>query len=905
MKKLFLFLCLTILAFSAISQNTSPIVVKDFMLQANGSMDIKQVKKDARTDHDNNPVCMIQMKAVGFDKKLLKKIIVGANGLEIMDKKIKDDMIILYVSSNKIGDIIIKYMGDCVFSIPHKLEGHKIYSMTLSLETATLVIQTVPAEADIFIDNEKVGVGYASNAVSIGVEHKYRVSYKDYYSKEGVVYFEKMETRIIKVELEPNLTNKVLSHGMNLVKEMQNENTIYEIRDVFDLGSTQQKKITVEVPKNSIIKLTTGKLTNGKLTGSFKVDTDDMEAFLGDVDCSEAFIINMPHLTEEEITDVFPNYTETVGRDFYQRHETHIIASKYIYDVNGMNKIYNLSSGNRYNVRYIFYDRNKKIVGYTGFSNVYETVIPANTCYVGFVIGLDSASKITNWRDNIVKVAFSFLCGKSQSIDADFPDSVDIKMRDYSKIYINKVGKCIYYTEDYKMVCIPKSVFKHYKYLNVKTQTGNNAKGTRIHFLKSFPQHQKNVEYSDYYHPKDYDATEPLVYKGQIVRDAQDNLIYVNSKYVTITERVDNGATYYIGTLKDHIGCIAALPNMTYNYVIPPDCEYIAINAIASSEGDIVDYTPLSVSLTNMGNMEQFNDVDFSNMDTKQLQQKFMHWNVGHFTNGALPSISVDNNDDYSSANYGKISAFKSFLENYKDYHLMLNEYDAFFAKDKNGNFVMTDSLIVHRDVIVKGARNNNYNYLAGFMQKNLESVKYGIFESLKGVSNTTPSYEYGIGYIIYGFCYGKSTLYVMHVHLANRIGEFTNDMLHEIVDITKNYSNIILLGDLNITSASGLSVLTNSSDNGGGGFKILNTKTGGIYEKSHPSNNYNLDWCLYRLEGNMHISGFSMVSEAAGLGLSDHLPITFTVSTNVSDDIDSDIHISKKSRKHRNNNKN
>ena len=191
--------------FTGFSQNTSPLVVKDFMLQTNGIMDIEQVPKNARTDWDNNPVCMIQVKAVGFDENLMQKFVFVPNGIDITHKTIKDGMVILYISSNKIGEITIKHMGDCRFTLPYKLEGHKIYALTLGMETATLVVKSVPVEAVIFIDNEKVGTGYASKAVSIGVEHRYKVVFDDfYYPKEGIIYFDKRDEKEVVVELEPN-----------------------------------------------------------------------------------------------------------------------------------------------------------------------------------------------------------------------------------------------------------------------------------------------------------------------------------------------------------------------------------------------------------------------------------------------------------------------------------------------------------------------------------------------------------------------------------------------------------------------------------------------------------------------------------------------------------------------------
>lgn len=201
-----LFLLLSVIAFSIIgfAQNTSPLVVRDFMLLTNGIFDIEQVPKDARTDWDSNPVCMIQVKAVGFDENLMQKFIFVPNGLDIMYKTIRKGMVILYVSSNKMGEITIKHMGDCLFKLPHKLEGHKIYVLTLGMETATLVIRTIPTNAEIFIDNEKVGTGYASKAVSIGAEHRYKIQCADYWPKEDMVYFEKRDKKEIDVELEPN-----------------------------------------------------------------------------------------------------------------------------------------------------------------------------------------------------------------------------------------------------------------------------------------------------------------------------------------------------------------------------------------------------------------------------------------------------------------------------------------------------------------------------------------------------------------------------------------------------------------------------------------------------------------------------------------------------------------------------
>lgn len=204
MKRLFLLLSIVFAGIVAMAQNTSPLVVKDFIMKPGDIIDLDQIPKDARTDWDSNPICRIKVKAVGFDENLMQKFVFVPNGLFIMHKTIKDGQVYLYVSSNKTGEIKIVYMGDCVFKLPYKLEASKTYELTLGLETATLIIRSVPTDAEIYIDNEKAGVGEAIKAVSIGTEHRYRVVSDDYYTKEGQVFFSKREEKAIRVELEPN-----------------------------------------------------------------------------------------------------------------------------------------------------------------------------------------------------------------------------------------------------------------------------------------------------------------------------------------------------------------------------------------------------------------------------------------------------------------------------------------------------------------------------------------------------------------------------------------------------------------------------------------------------------------------------------------------------------------------------
>lgn len=89
MKRLLLSFLALFLIVTGFSQNTSPLVVKDFMLQTNGIMDIEQVPKNARSDWDNNPVCMIQVKAVGFDENLMQKFVLCQTELILRTKPLK------------------------------------------------------------------------------------------------------------------------------------------------------------------------------------------------------------------------------------------------------------------------------------------------------------------------------------------------------------------------------------------------------------------------------------------------------------------------------------------------------------------------------------------------------------------------------------------------------------------------------------------------------------------------------------------------------------------------------------------------------------------------------------------------------------------------------------------------
>ena len=204
MKKIDLFLVLLVLsAFSVSAQSVSPLVIKDFKMQSNEIIDIEKIPEKARADMRGNAISRIKVRAVGFNESLVQSFVFISDGIEITDKSVRNGQVYLHVSSNTNGSVTIKYKGDCIFTLPYRLEAGKVYELTVSMETATLIIMATPEEAEIFVDDENVGKGYASVAVSLGAKHHYKVQCPDFVTKENDIVFSKSGKKEIDIELEP------------------------------------------------------------------------------------------------------------------------------------------------------------------------------------------------------------------------------------------------------------------------------------------------------------------------------------------------------------------------------------------------------------------------------------------------------------------------------------------------------------------------------------------------------------------------------------------------------------------------------------------------------------------------------------------------------------------------------
>lgn len=208
MKKYILSFSLLLMVLSALSQNTSSSLrMVSFNRLPNEIVDMRTLKEEAGRDSDfeGNKAALIRVKAQGFNERTMQDFTLFArSGVEIIHKKYQDGEMWLYVSSNCQGTIVIKYMGEYELKLPQKLEAKSVYELVLAMETATLIIVAMPNQADIYIDNEKVGTGYASKSVSIGSEHHWKVECADYVPKEGVKLFHDRGEEVIDVELAPN-----------------------------------------------------------------------------------------------------------------------------------------------------------------------------------------------------------------------------------------------------------------------------------------------------------------------------------------------------------------------------------------------------------------------------------------------------------------------------------------------------------------------------------------------------------------------------------------------------------------------------------------------------------------------------------------------------------------------------
>ena len=165
-----------------------------------------------QTDDNNLPFAVVKVRTENINEKQRRELKFSGNGGTFIMLEYKDGEVWVYLTAKYADYLKISHpdLSSTEYTFPYDLKPKCGYEMMLVNKSPNidknnyLIVKAYQQNAEIYIDDELMGTGYASKVVSIGEEHRYRVSCEDYYPKEGLVYFDKREDKEISVNLEPN-----------------------------------------------------------------------------------------------------------------------------------------------------------------------------------------------------------------------------------------------------------------------------------------------------------------------------------------------------------------------------------------------------------------------------------------------------------------------------------------------------------------------------------------------------------------------------------------------------------------------------------------------------------------------------------------------------------------------------
>lgn len=165
-----------------------------------------------QTDDNDLPFAVVKVRTENINDRQRRELKFSGNGGTFIMLEYKDGEVWVYLTAKYADYLKISHpdFSSIEFALPYDLKPKCGYEMTLVNKSPNidknnyLIIKVDQQNAKIFIDDELMGTGYASKVVSIGEEHRYKVSCDDYFPKEGLVYFDKREDKEISVILEPN-----------------------------------------------------------------------------------------------------------------------------------------------------------------------------------------------------------------------------------------------------------------------------------------------------------------------------------------------------------------------------------------------------------------------------------------------------------------------------------------------------------------------------------------------------------------------------------------------------------------------------------------------------------------------------------------------------------------------------
>ena len=208
MRKLLLFFVVLLFSVSAFAQ----LEVKEGSFkEVSGFVNVNP-DENYQTDDNNLPFAVIKVRTENINDKQRRQLKFGGNGGTFIMLEYKDGEVWVYLTAKYADYLKISHpdFSSIEFALPYDLKPKCGYELTLVNKSPNidknnyLIVKADQQNAQIFIDDELMGTGYASKVVSIGEEHRYKVSCDDYFPKEGLVYFDKREDKEISVILEPN-----------------------------------------------------------------------------------------------------------------------------------------------------------------------------------------------------------------------------------------------------------------------------------------------------------------------------------------------------------------------------------------------------------------------------------------------------------------------------------------------------------------------------------------------------------------------------------------------------------------------------------------------------------------------------------------------------------------------------
>lgn len=187
-----------------------------------------------QTDDNDLPFSVIKVRTENITDKQRRELKFNGNAGTFIMLEYKDGEVWVYLTAQYASYLKISHhdFSSVEFTLPFDLTPKQGYEMTLVNKSPKLdknnylIIKVDQTDAKIYIDDEFIGTGYASKIVSIAEEHRYKVVCDDYFPKEGLVYFDKLEDKEIKVVLEPNFGYITINSEPNGAEVYIDENKV-------------------------------------------------------------------------------------------------------------------------------------------------------------------------------------------------------------------------------------------------------------------------------------------------------------------------------------------------------------------------------------------------------------------------------------------------------------------------------------------------------------------------------------------------------------------------------------------------------------------------------------------------------------------------------------------------------